>query len=117
MSVRSMLRRSGIITLCVALPCLAVAALKVDTAKSGVTAVFKQIVVRRESIVADRENGYLDHHLFLQFQDRVLPRNGIALFKTLLMASVQESVANAWSFPLCRYRTHHAACCCHWQQL
>lgn len=49
MSIHSVLRRSGLLALCFALPCLALAALKTDPAKSSVTATFKQMNVPIEA--------------------------------------------------------------------
>jgi len=49
MSIRSILRHSGLIVLCAALPCIALAALKIDNAKSSVAVVFKQLNVPVEA--------------------------------------------------------------------
>lgn len=49
MSIRSVLRNSSLVALCVALPCVAIAALKIDNAKSSVAIVFKQLNVPVEA--------------------------------------------------------------------
>jgi polyisoprenoid-binding protein YceI len=61
MSFRSKLRNSAIVGFCVILPGIAVAMLKIDTAKSNVSAVFKQMNVPVEARFK-RFNAQIDYN-------------------------------------------------------